>query len=121
MEDMNRKLIKTLMLLAYSIPYGYLAMYGDAMYGTMLLYVFLILGFGILCLTAIRTDNIITPIIGNILSFISSYLFTLKNLPSKEWAWYFKPLTPISILFIITAVCFVIQILVMFDFIRRGE
>ncbi len=31
---MNKKLIKFLMLMAYCIPYGYLAMNGDATSGT---------------------------------------------------------------------------------------
>jgi len=90
---MNKKLIKFLMLMAYCIPYGYLAMNGDATSGTMIFYGFMIIGFGTLCRTAIKTHNTIILIIGNILSFISSYLFTLRNLP-EEWGWYFKPFTP---------------------------
>lgn len=106
---MNKKLIKFLMLMAYCIPYGYLAMKGDATSGTMIFYGFMIIGFGILCRTAIRTHNTIILIIGNILSFISSYLFTLRNLP-EEWSWYFKPFTPVGLLVLITIVSFIIQI-----------
>ena len=107
---MNKKLIKFLILLAYFIPYGYLAMKGDATSGTMVYYGLLIAGFGILCGTAIRTNNIIILIIGNILSFASSYLFILRKLPSEEWSWYFKPFTPVGLLVLITIVSSLIQI-----------
>lgn len=112
---MNKKLKRVLMLLAYCVPYGYLAMKGDATSGTMIFYGFMIVGFGILCRTAIRTNNTIVLIIGNALSFISSYLFTLKNLP-EEWSWYFKPFTPMSLLLLITIISFIIQILIIFRF-----
>ena len=107
---MNKKLIKFLMLMAYCIPYGYLAMNGDATSGTMIFYGFMIAGFGILCGTAIRTNNTIILIIGNILSFISSYFFILRKLQSEVWSWYFKPFTPAGLLALITIVSFIIQI-----------
>lgn len=107
---MNKKLIKFLMLMAYCIPYGYLAMNGDATSGTMIFYGFMIAGFGILCGTAIRTNNTIILIIGNILSFISSYFFILRKLQSEVWSWYFKPFTPMGLLVLITIVSFIIQI-----------
>ena len=112
---MNKQLIRVLMLLAYSIPYGYLAMKGDAISGTMIFYGFMIAGFGILCGTAIRTNNTAILIIGNILSFISSELLTLRNLPEK-WSWYFKPFTPTGLLVLITIVSFIIQILFILGF-----
>ena len=65
---------KALMLLAYCVPYGYLAMKGDASSETMIFYGFMIAGFGILCRAAIRTNNTIVLITGNALSFISSYI-----------------------------------------------
>lgn len=107
---MNKKLIKFLMLMAYCIPYGYLAMNGDATSGTMIFYGFMIAGFGTLCRTAIRTHNTIILIIGNILSFISSYFFILRKLQSEVWSWYFKPFTPVGLLVLITIVSFIIQI-----------
>ncbi len=112
---MNKQLIRVLMLLAYSVPYGYLAMKGDATSGTMIFYGFMIIGFGILCGTAIRTHNTIILIAGNILSFISSYLFVQRNLP-EEWSGYFKPFTNTGLLLLITIVSFIIQILFIFGF-----
>ncbi len=70
----------------------------------------MIIGFGILCRTAIITHNIIILIIGNILSFVSSYFLILRKLPSEEWSWYFKPFTPVGLLVLITIVSFIIQI-----------
>jgi|SRR5699024_6425737 len=107
---MNKKLIKLLMLMAYCIPYVYIAMNGDATSRTMIFYGFMIIAFGILCRTATRTHNTIILIIGNILSFISSYFLILRKLPSEEWSFYFKPFTPIGLLGLITIVSFIIQI-----------
>ena len=115
MTRINKKMIKILILLAYSVPYGYLAMKGDASYGTMIFYGFMIVGFGILYKISIRTNNTLLIIIGNVLSFISSYLFTKMNLSLEEWAWYFKPFTPVSLLLLITGILFVIQILLLFN------
>ena len=115
----DERSIKVLMLLLYSIPYGYLAMKGDANSGTMIFYGLMIVGFGILCRTAIRTNNTIILIIGNILSFILSYILTSRYLPSEEWSWYFKPTTPIVLLLLITIVSFIIQIIFIFNFNKR--
>ncbi|ABW17680.1 hypothetical protein [Alkaliphilus oremlandii] len=115
---MDKNLIRFLMFLAYCVPYGYLAMKGDATFGTMIFYGLMIASFGILCRTAIRTNNAIVLIIGNVLSFISSYLFTFKNL-SEEWGWYFKPFTPMSLLLLITTVFFTIQVLIIFRFSKK--
>jgi len=110
-----KNLIKVYILLAYCVPYGYLAMKGDAIFETMIFYGLMIVSFGILCGIVIKTNNTIMLIIGNVLSFISSYLFTLKNL-SEEWNWYFKPFASTSLLLLITIIFFIIQILIIFRF-----
>lgn len=115
---MNKKLTRALMLLVYSVPYGYLAMKGDVDFGTIIFYGPMIISFGILCGIAVRTKNTIVLIIGNILSFISSYLFTSRNLP-REWSWYFKPFTPVGLLSLVTIVFFIIQVLIIFSFNKK--
>lgn len=112
---MNKKLIRFLLVLAYSIPYGYLAMNGDATSGTMIFYGLMVIGFGLLYKVVVRAREPSLLIIGNILSFITSYIFTNRDLPPEEWGWYFKPLTPISLLILITVVSFIIQILLVFN------
>lgn len=104
--------------MAYCVPYGYLAMKGDAISGTMLFYGFMIAAFGLLYGMATKTNSRFLLIIGTILSFISSYLFTLRNL-TEEWSWYFKPFTPFtptSLLILLTMVSFMLQIVLIFGF-----
>lgn len=115
---MNRKLIKILMLLAYSLPYAYLAMYGDFNSSTLIFYLFMIVCFATLLNIAIKTKNIIVLILGNILSFISSYIFVLQN-QTDQWTGYFKPFTPSGLLTSITVVAFLIQVLFIFNSKKR--
>ena len=111
---MNRKLIKALMLLAYCIPYGYLSMKGDLNSGTMIFYGLMIVCLAVLLAVVLKTKNTIVLIVGNILSFISSYIFILQN-QTEDWAGYFKPFTPFGLLLLITIVALVIQILFIFS------
>lgn len=110
---MNEKVIKALMLLAYCIPYGYLSMQGDFNSGTMIFYGFMIVSLGILLRVAIKTKNTIVLVIGNVLSFISSYIFISQN-QTGDWASYFKPFSPLDLLILITMVAFLIQQLFIF-------
>ncbi|MBM7614334.1 hypothetical protein [Alkaliphilus hydrothermalis] len=102
--------IKIIMILAYCVPYTYLAMNGDASFGTMIFYGFMIACLGGLCSIAIKTKNATVVIVGNISSFISSYLFTLKY-QTEKWEWYFKPFTSFGLLVFITIISLIIQIL----------
>lgn len=117
---MDKKLMRILILLAYSIPYGYLAMNGDATSGTMIFYGLMIMGFSLLYKVIVKTREISLLIIGNILSFITSYFFTLRNLSSKEWSSYFKPFTPLGLLVLISIISFIIQILLAYQS-RKNE
>lgn len=106
---MNKKRVRRLMLLFYCIPFVFLAMYGDALSGSMMFYGVMLAGFSLLCGIAFMTNNTNVLITGNLFSFFSSAIFTLIYLPGSEWNWYFKPLTPILLLILITAILFSIQ------------
>lgn len=110
--------IKIIMLLAYCVPYTYLAMNGDISSRTMIFYGFMIACLGTLCFIAIKTKNAPILVIGNILSFISSYFFILRN-QTEEWNWYFKPFTSFGLLRWTTIVAFVIQVLFLFHFMKN--
>ena len=85
----------------------------DAVSGTMLFYGVMIVGFAILCLEALKINNVAVLYIGNILSFISSYeVAELYGLELK--GQYFKPLTTYSLtvaLSIVAIVCQTIPVL----------
>lgn len=115
---MNKKAIKVLMLLAYCVPYGYLSMKGDFSSGTMIFYGLMIVCLGILLAIAIRTRNIIILVLGNILSFISSYIFISQN-QTNDWGSYFKPFVSFDLLILITVVALVIQALFIFNFNKK--
>jgi len=84
----KRRKISIYILLAYCIPYVFVAMYGDFTFSFSLLYVVAIVvmvGLGRYCK---KTNRILIAIAGNILSFLSSYLFTLW-FATEDWGYYF--------------------------------
>ncbi len=108
---MNKKIItRIILIVAYCIPFVFLALHGDATSGTMSFYAIMVLGFAILCWFALKTDNVSIIVVGNILSTISSYLFwTNSRLGPMEW--YFKPLTAHSMLVAISVIAFACQMI----------
>ena len=67
-------LIRALLLTAYCVPFAFFSVKGDITSGTMVYYGVMIVSFVILYRCALKTDNVPIIFIGNILSFISSYL-----------------------------------------------
>ena len=64
---------RVLLLLLYSVPYAFLAIYGDAQWGSLWLYLPMIVGFTVLAIIAHVTKNEVIVLVGNVLSVISSY------------------------------------------------
>lgn len=103
-------LVRVLLLMAYCVPYTFLAINGDATSGTMLFYGVMMAAFSLLCWRSIKTNNIMIVIIGNIISFLSSYIAVLSS-DLEVMAWYFKPFTAQSLLVTISMVATVIQVI----------
>ena len=102
-------LIRILLLLAYCVPYAFLSINGDANFGTMIFYGVMVGAFFLLCLASIKTKNIAVIFIGNIFSFVFSYICVmLGGLEAK--AWYFKPFTAKSLLMVISIVITIMQL-----------
>lgn len=108
---MRNNRVKILMLLAYCFPYVYLSMYGDSNFRTIIFYVLMMVCFGILLRMAIKKKAITILIIGNFLSFISSYIFISKY-QEDNWNAYFKPFGSFDFLIVMTGTAFLIQLLV---------
>ena len=103
-------LVRGLLLIAYCVPYTFLAINGDATSGTMLFYGVMVAAFSLLCWGSIKTNNMMIVLIGNVISFLSSYIATLSgDLESR--AGYFKPFTAESLLITISVVVTVIQVI----------
>ena len=89
--------INVLLLTAYCIPFAFLCVYGDAVWGTMLFYGFMIAGLAVLCKETLKTNCVSLLYIGNALSCASSY--TAAKLSGLEpMAYYFKPFTAYSLI-----------------------
>lgn len=89
----KRNKVSILILLVYSVPYVYLGMYGDKNFRNLLLYGLMIVAMVGLSRYCKRTKRIHVVLIGNILSFLNSYLLTLY-LSTDNWDSYFKAFPP---------------------------
>lgn len=105
---MNEKKSKIVLLVGYCIPYIFLCMYGDAVWGTGLVYGFAAIAMGLLCVLACKTQNIKFVVIGNIISFAVSesciVLFAMEKLN-----YYFKPFSVHKMACVCTVIAILIQ------------
>lgn len=85
------------MLAACAVPYVFLGMYGDAVYGSMLGYLPMLAWMGWESRMAVRPRSRLVLLGGNLLSFLSSCLF-MRLFQTPRWSWYFKPLTAFGFL-----------------------
>ena len=102
-------LIRILLLIAYCVPYAFLSINGDANYGTMMFYGVMVVAFFLLCFVSVKTNNIASIFIGNILSFVSSSISLMFG-DLEAMSWYFKPFTAQSLLMVISIVVMIIQV-----------
>jgi len=109
----NDKKKKVALLLAYAVPYMFLAAYGDGKYGTMLFYGVMIAALVGLFVMAYKTQNVRLIIPGNIISAIVSAVIT-KNSELVEMNYYFKPLTAFWLVIAVSVIALVVQLVVMY-------
>lgn len=112
-------IIRILLLLGYCIQFAFLSVNGDGAYGTMVFYVLMILGFVLLCWGALKTNNIGSIYVGNILSFISSYGFA-KISGMESMGYYFKPFTSYSLMVAISIIVLVIHTILILIYKRKN-
>ena len=104
------RITKLLLLFSYGIPYAFLCLYGDAMYGTMLFYAITIICLALLSRLAVRTKNLPILFFGSLLSFLSSSAAAkLTGLNAMDY--YFKPFTAYSLMVVISLAALFLQIL----------
>lgn len=85
------------MLAACAVPYVFLGMYGDAVYGSLLGYLPMLAWMGWESRMAVRPRRLLVLLGGNLLSFLSSCLF-MSLFRTPKWSWYFKPLSAFGFL-----------------------
>ena len=111
MKKNSNLLIKILLLVAYCVPYSFLAVIGDAISGTMLFYGVMIVALIVLSILSIKTRNAWIVFIGSILSGASSYL-TASLSGLEPMGHYFKPFTSHSLITTVSIVVFVVQAII---------
>ena len=116
-----KKLITRISLISgYCIPFLFLAMNEDAVTGTLWFYLVMILGFGALCYSCVKTKNTIIVVLGNLVSFASSCIFAWL-FQTEKWEYYFKPFLPNQLIVFETVIAFAIQIIVVLCLVKRNR
>ena len=116
-----KKLITRISLISgYCIPFVFLAMNEDAVTGTLWFYLVMILGFGALCYSCVKTKNTIIVVLGNLVSFASSCIFAWL-FQTEKWEYYFKPFLPNQLIIFETVIAFAIQIIVVLCLVKRNR
>ena len=101
-------LLKILLLVAYCVPYSFLAVNGDGTSGTMLFYGVMIAAFVVLCTLSIKTHNAWIIVVDSFLSGVSSYL-TASLSGLEPMGHYFKPFTSHGLITTVSVIAFVVQ------------
>ena len=111
---MDAKKSRTILLIGYCIPYVFLCLYGDAVWGTGLVYAAVAAVVAGLCAFACKMQQIKFVVLGNIISFAVSelciFLFALET-----FNYYFKPFSA----HVLVGICSVIGILIQAYLISR--
>lgn len=117
---MKRLIIRISLISGYCIPFVFLAMNEDAVTGTLWFYLVMILGFGALCYSCVKTKNTIIVVLGNLVSFASSCIFAWF-FQTEKWEYYFKPFLPNQLIVFETVIAFAIQIIVVLCLVKRNR
>lgn len=93
----KRRIAQAALLTAYCVPFAFLAVSGDAAFGTMLFYAVLLLGFALLGWLALKTGSPALLFPGSLLSSACSCV-AAKLTGLAPMGEYFKPLTSYSLI-----------------------
>ena len=111
---------KIMLILAYCVPFVFLAMNEDAMFGSLWFYLVMISGFCTLAYVCTKTKNNWIIAVGNIFSFASSCIFAW-NFQTEKWEYYFKPFLPNQLIIFETAIAVLIQAVIAFSVVRKNS
>lgn len=105
---MNKRILTLLVSIGFCMPYVFLAMWCDLEFGSMLFYGIMIVVLIFLTRISFKLNNFSIQLVGNILSFISSYFF-ISLQEGERWGWYFKPLSAMGLLKVVTLIIVISQ------------
>jgi len=110
---MGKRGIGLLIVLLYSFPFAYFALYQDFANRTLLGYFIMIAATLLLSFLGARYSRPIFPVIGNVLSAITSYYFINAVSGNERWDSYFKPLSSCQYFILISVLNIIPQLLAM--------
>ncbi|OCS88375.1 hypothetical protein [Caryophanon tenue] len=101
--------MKILLLILYSFPFMGIAMYIDFQRHSMLGYAMTMLATLALTYVAIKRSALFIIITGNIFSAIFSYILVQMMATYEGWDGFFKPLSALQLLFVVTILYMMLQ------------
>ena len=78
-----------LVLIAYSVPYVFLGMYGDFVFFSMWPYLLMVIAPCLLAWRCAKTGRLWTAVAGNLLSTATSFL-CVSAVATERWNYFFK-------------------------------
>lgn len=108
---MKKWIVRLLLLVVFSFPYVYFSMYQDLINSSMIGYGLMIATLIFLIFICKKTHNLPIGALGNIISFIASYLLISCSIGEK-WSYYFKPFTAVGLLIFVSIASIIIQLVV---------
>ncbi|MBU3101289.1 MULTISPECIES: hypothetical protein [Clostridium] len=106
---MKKWIIRLLLLVLFSFPYVYFSMYQDLINSSMIGYGLMIVVLIFLIFICKKTHNLPVGALGNIISFIASYLMVIYSTDEK-WSYYFKPFTSVGLLIFVSIAIIILQV-----------
>ncbi|MGL5651667.1 MAG: hypothetical protein ACRDDE_07920 [Paraclostridium sp.] len=106
---MKKHIISILILLIYGTPFAFISMYLDYTQRSMLGYLLMISAYIFLSCIHIFNNNKFIIFLGNIISFVLSYLLA-NRIPSDGWDGYFKPFWHNDFIIFITILSILLQL-----------
>ncbi|WKG29195.1 hypothetical protein [Priestia aryabhattai] len=107
-----RRLLPFIIFTIYCIPYVYLSIRKDFEDDSKINYIIMAMVTVVLSYLSglIRAD--LSLILGNIVSFSTSYFYNALRLPDPKWEKYFSPVTSVEQIVLISLAALVLQMIV---------
>ena len=107
-----RRILPFMIFTIYCIPYVYLSIRKDFEDDSKINYIIMAMVTVVLSYLSglIRTD--LSLILGNIVSFSTSYFYNALRLPDPKWEKYFSPVTSVEQIVLISLAALVLQMIV---------
>ena len=101
---------KFIIAIFYALPFAYFAMAVDYIKGSILSYVLMMVCLSFLTCLFFKQKKLKIAILGNVVSFLMSYVCVIKFPLSGHWDCFFKPFTTEGMVIFLTVISLLIQL-----------